>query len=59
MELKFCRGVDLPVPKRMTDACRVLDPSKLASELILMFGAHAPSCTDLLITALDEQTEDR
>ena len=58
MELRFCQGVDLPVPERMISACRVFDPSKLASELILMFGAHAPSCTDLLITALDEQTED-
>ena len=58
MELRFSRGVDLPMPKRMTSACRVFDPSKLASELILLFGAHAPNCTDLLITALDEQTED-
>ena len=58
MELRYCQSVNLPVPERMTDACRVFDPSKLASELILMFGAHAPSCTDLLITALDEQTED-
>ena len=58
MDPIFCRGVDIPVPKRMTDACKVFDPSKLASELILLFGAHAPSCTDLLIIALDEQTED-
>ena len=58
MQLRFCRGVDLPVLKRMIDACKVFDPSKMASELILLFGAHAPSCTDLLITALDEQTED-
>ena len=58
MELRFCRDVDLPVLERMAGACRVFDPSKLASELILLFGAHAPSCTDLLITALDEQTED-
>ena len=58
MELRFCRGVDLPVPKRMIGACKVFDPSKLASELILLFGAHTPSYTDLLITALDEQTED-
>ena len=57
MELIFCWGVDLPVPKRMTGACRVFDPSKLASELILLFGAHAPSYTDLSITALDEQTD--
>ena len=41
MESRFGRGVDLPVPERMTDACRVFDPSKLASELILLFGAHA------------------
>ena len=58
MELRFCRDVDLPVPERMTCACKVLDPSKLASELILLFGAHAPSYTNLRITALDEQTED-
>ena len=58
MELRFFRGVELIVPYRMTGACKVFDPSKLASELILLFGAHAPSCTDLLITALDEQTED-
>ena len=58
MELRFCRGVDLPMLERMTDACRVFDLFKLASELILLFGAHAPSCTDLLVTALDEQTED-
>ena len=41
MELRFCRGVDLPVPERMTGAYRVFDPSKLASELILLFGTHA------------------
>ena len=58
MELIFCQYVDPPVPKRMTGACRVFDPSKLASELILLFGAHTPSCTDLLITTLAEQTED-
>ena len=58
MELRFCWGVYLLVPKRMTGACKVFDPSKLASELILLFGAHAPSCMDLLITALDEQTKD-
>ena len=57
MELRFCRGVDLPVPNRMTGTCRVFDPSKLASELILLFGTHAPSYTDLLITALDEETD--
>ena len=58
MELRFCQGVDLPVLERMIGACRVFDPSKLASELILLFGAHTPNCTDLFITALDEQTED-
>ena len=58
MEQSFCWGVDLPVQERMTGACRVFDPSKLASELILLFGPHAPSCTDLSITALDEQNED-
>ena len=58
MELRFCRGVDLPVPNRMTGTCRVFDPSKLASKLILLFGTHAPSCMDLLIIALDEQAED-
>ena len=40
MELRFCQGVDLPVPKRMTGACRVFDPSKLASELILYKIKH-------------------
>ena len=58
MELRFCWGVDLPVSERMTNASRVFDPSKLASELILLFGAHAPSLTDLLITTPDEKTED-
>ena len=58
MELRFCRDVDLLVPERMIEACRVFDPSKLASELILLFGSHAPTCTDLLITTLDEQTDD-
>ena len=58
MELRFCWGVELPVPERMIDACRFFDPPKLASKLILMFGAYAPSCTDLLITALDEKTDD-
>ena len=56
MGLRFCWDVDLPVLERMADACKVFDPSRLASELILLFGAHAPSCTDLLITASDEQT---
>ena len=42
MELRFCRGVDIPVPERMTSACRVFDPSKMASELILLFGTHSP-----------------
>ena len=58
MELRFCRDVDIPVPERMTDACRFFDPSKLASKSILLVGAHAPSCMDLLITTMDEQTED-
>ena len=58
MEPRFCRGVDLLMPERMTGACIVFDPSKLTSELILRFGAHAPSCTDMLTTTLDEQTED-
>ena len=58
MELRFCRGVDLPIPERMIGACKVFDPPKLASELILLFGAHAPNCTNLLITAPDEQTTD-
>ena len=58
MGLGIYWDVDLPVLERMTGACRVFDPSKLASELILLFGAHAPSCTELLITALDEQNED-
>ena len=58
MELRFCQDVDLLVSERMTDACRVFDPSKLASKLLLLFGAHAPTCTDLLITTLDEQTDD-
>ena len=57
MELRFCWGVDLPVSERTTGACKVFDPSKLASKLILLFGAHTPSCMDMLITALDEQTE--
>ena len=58
MELRFCQDVDLLMSERMTSACKVFDPSKMASELILLFGAHAPSCTDLVITSLDEQTED-
>ena len=58
MELKFCQDVGILVPERMTDACRGFDPSKMASELIYLFGAHAPNLTDLLITASDEQTED-
>ena len=58
MELRFGRAVDLPVLERMTSACRFFDPSKLTSELILRFCAHAPSCTDMLITTLDEQIED-
>ena len=51
-------GVDILVVERMIGACIFFEPSKLASELILLFGAHALSSMDLLITALDEQTED-
>ena len=58
MELIFCQYVDPPVPKRMTRACKFFDPSKLASELILLFGPHTPSCMDLSIVVLDEQTKD-
>ena len=58
MGLIICRDVDLPVLARMIGTCKVFDPSKLASELILLFGAHTPSRMDMLITALDEQTED-
>ena len=57
MGLRFCRDGDLPVPERMTGACRDSDLSKSPSELVYQSGAHALSLSDLLITALDEQTD--
>ena len=57
MGLRICRDVDLPVPKRMTKAYRDFDLSKSPSELVYQSGAHALSLLDLLITALDEQTD--
>ena len=57
MGMRICRDVDLPVPERMTEACKDFDLSKSPSELVYQSGAHALSLLDLLITALDEQTD--
>ena len=57
MGLRLCWDVDLPVPERMTKACRDSDLSKCPSELVYQSGAHALSLPDLLITALDELTD--
>ena len=57
MGLRICRDVDILVSERMTGACRDSDLSKSPSELVYHSGAHALSLPDLLITALDEQTD--
>ena len=57
MGLRICRDVDLPVPERMIGACRDSDLSKCPSELVYQSSAHALSLPDLLIIALDEQTD--
>ena len=57
MGLRICRYVDLPVPERMTGACRDSDLSKCHSELDYQSGAHALSLPYLLITTLDEKDD--
>ena len=57
MGLGIYRDVDLPVPERMVGECRDSDLSKCPSKLVYQFGAHALSLPDLLIIALDEQTD--
>ena len=57
MGLRICRDVDLPVPERMTGACKDFDLSKCPSELVYQSGAHTLNLLELLITALDEQTD--
>ena len=57
MGLRICRYVDLPVPERMTGACRDSDLPKSPSELVYQSGAHALNLPELLITTLDEQTD--
>ena len=57
MGLRICWDVDLPMSERMTIACRYSDLSKSPSELVYHSGAHTLSLPDLLITALDEQTD--
>ena len=57
MGLRICREVDLPMPERMTEACKDSYLSKCPSELVYQSSAHALSLPDLLITALDEQTD--
>ena len=57
MGLRICWDVDLPVLERMTGACTDFDLSKCPSELVYHSGAHTLSLPDLLITALDEQTD--
>ena len=51
MEPRIYWDVDIPMPERMTRACRDSNPSKQA-----IVVAHTPNHTKLLITALDEQT---
>ena len=57
MKVRICRDVDLPVPERMTGACKDSDLSRCPSELVYQFGAHALGLPDLLITALDEKID--
>ena len=57
MGLRICRDVDLTVPERMTEAYKDSDLSKSPSELVYHSGAHALNLPNLLITALDEQTD--
>ena len=57
MGQRFCWDVDLPVPERITRACRDSYLSKCPSELVYQSGAHALTLPDLLITALDEQID--
>ena len=42
MGLRICQDVDLPVPERMTGACRDSDLSKSPRELVYQSGAHTP-----------------
>ena len=56
MGLRIFWDLDLPVPDRMTGACKDSDLSKSPSELVYQSGAHTLNLPEQLIIALDEQT---